>query len=278
MLYNRWFISIIGLALLSSLVVIGVAMRGAAAASPLAQNVTPTTTTTSTETVTPTTTITTTETATSTPIITSTETVTPTETSVPTTTSTPTATPGPIITGNFWSYAAKFVCGEQPAGSTALGEPTVRPGSYATEINIHNPNYFGPSTIYKKALLLVDRGEPIGREPKIAEPRAFGPPLQLPNDGATMDDCTSIWELANPGISPPTPMPLMVGYVVILSPFNLDVVSVMTATPAAGAGQAPGGIALETVDVIGKHVTIPASALPGGVLPPAEEFSNQQQP
>jgi len=93
-----------------------------------------------------------------------------------------------------------------------------------------------------------------------------------------MDDCTSIWELANPGISPPTPMPLMVGYVVILSPFNLDVVSVMTATPAAGAGQAPGGIALETVDVIGKHVTIPASALPGGVLPPAEEFSNQQQP
>jgi hypothetical protein len=195
---------------------------------------------------------------------------------VPTTTATP--TPGPVITGNFWSYAAKFVCGEQPADSTALGEPTVRPGSYATEINIHNPNYFGPSTIYKKVLLLVDRGEPVGREPKIAEPRAFGPPLQLPNDGATMDDCTSIWELANPGISPPTPMPLMVGYVVILSPFNLDVVSVMTAAPTAAVGQAPGDIALETVDVIGKHVTIPASALPGGVLPPAEEFSNEQQP
>jgi len=68
----------------------------------------------------------------------------------------------------------------------------------------------------------------------------------------------------------------MVGYVVILSPFNLDVVSVMTAAPTAAAGQAPGGIALETVDVIGKHVTIPASAFPGGVLRPAEEFSNQQ--
>jgi hypothetical protein len=70
----------------------------------------------------------------------------------------------------------------------------------------------------------------------------------------------------------------MVGYVVILSPFNLDVVSVMTAAPTAAAGQAPGGIAIETLDVTGKHVTIPASAFPGGVLPPAEEFSNQQQP
>jgi hypothetical protein len=69
----------------------------------------------------------------------------------------------------------------------------------------------------------------------------------------------------------------MVGYVVILSPFNLDVVSVMTAAPTA-AGQAPGGIAIETLDVTGKQVTIPASAFPGGVLPPAEEFSNEQRP
>jgi hypothetical protein len=52
----------------------------------------------------------------------------------------------------------------------------------------------------------------------------------------------------------------------------------MTAAPTAAAGQAPGGIAIETLDVTGKHVTIPASAFPGGVLPPAEEFSNEQQP
>ncbi|HEY3228262.1 MAG TPA: hypothetical protein VGJ87_03520, partial [Roseiflexaceae bacterium] len=64
MLRNRWFISIIGLALLSSLVVIGAAMRGSAAASPLAQDATPTTTITSTETATPTTVISSTETAT----------------------------------------------------------------------------------------------------------------------------------------------------------------------------------------------------------------------
>lgn len=45
----------------------------------------------------------------------------------------------------YWSYAAKFVCGYQkplPAQAGAvLGEPPVKPGNYATEINIHNPFY-----------------------------------------------------------------------------------------------------------------------------------------
>jgi len=41
-----------------------------------------------------------------------------------------------------WSYAAKFVCGYQRTatpGQPAPGEPIVKPGNYATEINIHNP-------------------------------------------------------------------------------------------------------------------------------------------
>src|SRR5512139_3651184 len=41
-----------------------------------------------------------------------------------------------------WSYAAKFVCGLQaPLAQGAPGEPVVKPGNYATDINIHNPNY-----------------------------------------------------------------------------------------------------------------------------------------
>ena len=46
----------------------------------------------------------------------------------------------------YWSYAVKFVCGMQPplqtaTGQPGLGEPVVKPGNYATEINIHNFMY-----------------------------------------------------------------------------------------------------------------------------------------
>src|SRR5262249_5495417 len=116
------------------------------------------------------------------------------ETVTPTATVTATTTPGPILRARFWSFAVKFVCGDAVASTAGTGEPPVCPGSYATEINIHNPNYRGPISIFKKAPLLVDKGAPVGREPNTVEPRALGEPFKLADDGATMDDCTSIWE------------------------------------------------------------------------------------
>jgi len=177
----------------------------------------------------------------------------------------------------FWSFAAKFVCGEQPADQASqpiVGEPSVKPGNYATEINIHNPHYLGPIQIRQKALLLVDRGEPVGRAPQTAGPLAFSPLFPLPDDGATMMDCNSIWELLNPGTTPPAPMPLMIGYLVIVSPANLDVVGVMTATTST-SNLEPAGIALETVAVEGKRVLIPATAFPDGALPRDSEFTDE---
>jgi hypothetical protein len=43
--------------------------------------------------------------------------------------------PGPYV------YAVKFVCGYQPPlpHTGKFGEPVVKPGNYATDINIHNP-------------------------------------------------------------------------------------------------------------------------------------------
>src|SRR5512135_3323898 len=63
------------------------------------------------------------------------------------------------FTGSYlWSYAAKFVCGFQdhnPAGAVVPGEPVVKPGNYASEINIHNPTY-KQILLHKKFLVLVN--------------------------------------------------------------------------------------------------------------------------
>jgi len=279
---KRWLFSAIGLALLTSLVAFGTLMRSTASASPSLQADTATITTTATEPITSTAIITetaiTTETPTTTETSTTTETptaiTTATSTAVPTTTTTPTATPNPLGRP-FWSFSAKFVCGEQPSeqsGQPIAGEPAVKPGNYATEINIHNPHYLGPIQIRQKALLLVDRGAPVGRAPSTAKPLAFSPLFALPDDGATMMDCDGIWELLNPGTTPPAPMPLMIGYLVIVSPANLDVVDVMTATTAT-SNLEPAGIALATTTVEGKRVLIPATAFPDGVLPRDAEFT-----
>jgi hypothetical protein len=228
-------------------------------------------------------TITETATSTETPITTETSTatatptdITPTVTAVPTITTTPITTPNPL-SRPFWSFAAKFVCGEQPAdqaGQPITGETAVKPGNYATEINIHNPHYLGPIQIRHKALLLVDRGVPVGRAPATANPATFSALLALPDDGATMMDCNGIWNLLNPGTTPPTPMPLMIGYFVIVSPANLDVVGVTTAT-TSNSNLEPAGIAIQTVAVEGKRVLIPASAFPDRALPRDSEFSDE---
>jgi hypothetical protein len=282
MLRNRWFISIMGLALICAMVATAAALRPTVAASPLQQDETPTTTETAVETTTATAIETETPTTeTPTPFETATptesfETATPTETTVPTTTTTPTVTPGPVAR-SFWSFAAKFVCGEQAAdedGQPIAGEPAVIPGSYATEINVHNPNYRGPIQIRTKVLLLVDRGQAVGRAPGIVEPPAFSPLFALPDDGATMHDCNSIWDAANPGTAAPDPMPLMVGYLVIVSPANLDVVSVMTATTST-TNLEPAGIAMQTVAVEGKRVQIPSTAFPDSLLPRDREFTDE---
>jgi len=252
MVGKRLLFGVIGVTLMSMLVAFGALTRSTASASPALQAETETITTTATEPITSTATVSETATTTETPITTETATETVTETPFATTTATSTALPTttPITSPNpldrtYWSYAAKFVCGEQPAdqaGQPIAGVPAVQPGNYATEINIHNPHYLGPIQIRHKALLLVERGVAVGRAPATARPAAFGPLLALPDDGATMMDCNGIWGLLNPGTTPPTPMPLTIGYLVIVSPATLDVVGVTTAT-TANSNLEPAGIA-----------------------------------
>src|SRR5262245_57559729 len=80
-----------------------------------------------------------------------------------------------------YSYAVKFVCGYNnnnlgyvtgpwPWSWNRAGEPSVKFGNYATEINIYNFNVDTTqptdAIIGKDVILLVDRGVPVGREPR----------------------------------------------------------------------------------------------------------------
>jgi hypothetical protein len=163
------------------------------------------------------------------------------------------------------SFAVKFVCGFQPpiTGATG-GEPPVKPGNYATEINIHN-YMFQQVAITKRVLTLVHLGQPVGREPLVRIPLVTDGVL-LPSEGATMDDCNRIWALLFGG-APPNPMPLLIGYLTVLSPVDLDVDAVYTALAPGNAGALGQGISEQVVRVPGKVVTVPAAAADAEAAP-----------
>lgn len=166
-----------------------------------------------------------------------------------------------------WSYAAKFVCGYQRtpvAGALTPGEPVVKPGNYATEINIHNPNY-KQTPLRKKFLVLVNQFNPqnpvLVREPAQIEPTKIIT-MTLGPDFATMDDCNNLWTLTYPSAPVPTPMPVFIGYLVVLSPLELDVDVVYTANASVDLTTAPTGISIDVERVTGKRVFVPFGALP----------------
>jgi hypothetical protein len=166
-----------------------------------------------------------------------------------------------------WNYSVKFVCGLQPfdpTGAAATGEPVVKPGNYATEINIHNYTY-RQVPLGKKVLILVKDATVegrVGREPKPVEPVVFDM-IQLPPDGATMDDCNRIWALTKTNLTANNPRPLTIGYLVILSPVDLDIDAVYTAQVIAALGGQPGPLAvsIDVERVQGKRVFVPTDYL-----------------
>ncbi|HEV7670536.1 MAG TPA: hypothetical protein VGS22_18610 [Thermoanaerobaculia bacterium] len=138
-----------------------------------------------------------------------------------------------------FSYAVKFVCGFNPENigrsldGKREGEPTVKLGNYATDINIYNPDFVvdphnPQNQLFKKVLVLVAKGDQIiGREPKSVDASGFDFIALNPGE-ATMDDCNRIGELIY-GSPVPFPYPLTIGFLVIQSVFELDVTAVYTA-------------------------------------------------
>ena len=162
-----------------------------------------------------------------------------------------------------FAYSAKFVCGYQPQlTGNAVGESVVKPGNYATDINIHNSN-FRAITLKKSVIVLVDpQNGPIGREPNFQQPKA-SVKLDMPAAAAMFDDCNAIWNMLYPaGAAIPTPMPLLVGFLTVLSPVDLTIDAVYTASVPGTQQATPTGISIDVNRVNGKRIFAPTAVFP----------------
>lgn len=136
-------------------------------------------------------------------------------------------------------YSVKFVCGVQPECGCDCAP--VRPGRYATEVNIHN---YSPKEVVlrKRFIPLVFMGAPVGREPRAAGSRAEDR-IVLPPHTATMDDCCRVAELLLGGQAP-APGALTVGLLEITASAEVAVTAVYTTSGPVSGGV---GIAVEQI-------------------------------
>ncbi|HXM98661.1 MAG TPA: hypothetical protein VN982_09320 [Candidatus Dormibacteraeota bacterium] len=153
----------------------------------------------------------------------------------------------------------------------------VKPGNYATAINIHNPNIFAsqpPISFMKKAVLSQPEGvTPIPPSPLKKD--------ILNNDFAEEVDCQTIRELLGTK-APPAPA-FIEGFVVIIVPptpatnpptHELDVVGVYSSEPPPVKGSAGTpeihGISLEVVPIAPRFITPPPGAAAAALEQPVE--------
>ncbi len=123
-----------------------------------------------------------------------------------------------------YHYTAKFVCGLNETSDERCSP--LRPGRYATEINIYN-GHCSAAVIEKHVVPVVVKGEPIGREPRHGKEMARDK-IELPPRTATMDDCCRLAELLKQPVS--LNGPLTVGFLEIVSDVPLTVTAVYTAS------------------------------------------------
>ena len=136
-------------------------------------------------------------------------------------------------------YAVKFVCGTQPECDCHCGP--VRPGRYATEVNLLNPSSKEVSVL-KRFVPVVLAGAPLGREPRSVGPRAEDK-IVLPPHSATMDDCCRIHELLF-GATGGAASTLNIGYLEITASAELVVTAVYTVS-----GLDAGGVSIDVQQV-----------------------------
>jgi hypothetical protein len=126
-----------------------------------------------------------------------------------------------------FAYIVKFVCGVQKETDGCCA-PGVRPGAYATEINIFNPQYYWWAFLQKRVVPVILGGLPLGREPRSVDAKGWDW-MALAAGQATMDDCCRINHLlcdAEPLVKPS----LNIGFLEIVSDVELEVTAVYTAT------------------------------------------------
>ena len=138
---------------------------------------------------------------------------------------------------SWYLYAIKFLCGyQQETRDNAevvplTAAPTLRPGIYATDVNILNPNYKQNVQIYKFYVPLIDSGKPIGREPEKGKQLEVWDEIVLGPHQATFDDCFKMYRLNG---LPITSGPLSMGYFEIFCEYKLIVNAVYTVNDVRG--------------------------------------------
>lgn len=162
-----------------------------------------------------------------------------------------------------YTYSVKFVCGynDSNVGFSSRGEregePSVKFGNYATEINIVNADanrITEEAKVDKSILVFVEKGEPVGREPKVVEAKKFDN-IALRAMTGTMDDCNKIGEVLW-GKSP-NPFPLTIGYLVYATTQPLEVTAVYTAQTCSHWLRSPEK--LECLDAEGRSQGVSVS-------------------
>ena len=142
-------------------------------------------------------------------------------------------------------YSVKFVCGVQGVPSSQFPpphEPTVKPGNYATAINVHNYHVATAGTsLRKKAVIaLPESVNPRGRISTIVGEK-------LGANQALTVDCNEIAKLFV-GVALP---PFIDGFVEIVSPVQLSVAAVYTSqtciNPMGSKCGSLGDLSLEVV-------------------------------
>lgn len=112
-----------------------------------------------------------------------------------------------------YQYAVKFLCTSNIPG-TSQTTTSLLPGSYATVVNVHNPNAAAVGFRMKLASASGDISGFIKGE--------------LKSDQATKVDCSQLGKFG------PQPIHGFEGFLVIESPLSLDVVAVYTAAGDTG--------------------------------------------
>lgn len=149
-------------------------------------------------------------------------------------------------TTTFLEYAVKFVCG---IPTMEAQREAVKPGNYATAVNIHNPNQLTntpPIQFTKHAVRAF---------PEDFTPKPPGPLVgeMLLSDFAMEVDCQNIRDL----LHLPHDTTFLKGFLVILEPSTftpLDVVGVYSSEPPPGQ-TGIGGMGLEILPITPKTVS-----------------------
>ena len=130
-----------------------------------------------------------------------------------------------------WRYPVKFVCGDPNPGQEVpdVQFPLTR-GRYHTAINVHNPSLDRPVSFVKKVAVASASPYAGGQRPGMITPFVQA---ELHANAAFEIDC--------PEIASVTGLPIgggnyITGFVVIMSPSELDVVAVYTARPMGANG------------------------------------------